>query len=68
MKFIVEIRSDTAEGAGAIERRFTITAISPSFALRQARSLLLDWRERHPSQADARLLDAKGVELYKVSE
>jgi hypothetical protein len=50
-------------------RRFNITAINPSRALRHARALFQDWKKRHPSsQAKARLLNARGVELYDVAE
>jgi hypothetical protein len=68
VKFYIEIISTAPDGTEAISRRFSITAINPSGALRHARALLQDWRARHPSEGYARVLNAKGVELYQVAK
>lgn len=68
MKFIVEIRLAAADGTDTAVRRFNITAINPSRALRHARAMLHDWKKRHPSPGYARVLNAQGVELYTVTE
>jgi hypothetical protein len=68
VKFTVEILSVAVDGTETATRRFNITAINPSRALRNARALLQDWKKRHPSQSYARVLNARGVELYKVTE
>ena len=43
--------------------RFNITAINPARAFRHARALLNDWKQRHPTQGYARVLNAKGEEM-----
>ena len=68
MWFTIEIRSIAADGTETVSRRFNITAINPSHALRRARALLLEWKKRHPSQGYARVLNAEGIELYNVTE
>ena len=68
MKFTIEIVSATADGTETVMRRFEITAINPSRALRHARALLGEWRKRHPSSNYARILNARGVKLYTVTE
>lgn len=69
MRFTLEIRLAGDEGTATDVRRFNITAINPSRALRHGRALFQDWKKRHPSsQAKARLLNAQDVELYEVTE
>ena len=68
MKFTVEIISAATNGTETVVRRFAITAISPSRALRHARALLEEWKKRHPSSGYARILNAQGAELYTVAE
>jgi len=68
VKFTIEIVSTAADGTGTVVRRFHITAINPSRALRHARALLGEWKKRHPSAGYARILNAQSVELYNVTE
>jgi hypothetical protein len=67
VKFTIEIISAAGNGTETVARRFDITAINPSRALRHGRALLEEWKKRHPSSGYARILNARGVELYTVT-